>query len=708
MKKSCLSFLACAFLLISAEAFAYKPATINSIAASSEKVGRYGLFELTVDLSAEYENPFDPSQVDLSGIFKSPSSKEIKVPGFLYSSSGKRPVWKIRFSPDEEGDWTYCATVADKHSSARSPVAGFTCFPSTATGPVRVSKIDPCYFETSDGRFFFPVGMNVAWLGGDVLYNYDDYYKKIGSNGGNWTRLWLCSWGLGLEWKKDKSYGGLGVYNLRNADRIDNILGMAEKYGVRVQLTVNIHGQLSSSANSEWGANPYNKKNGGPCGSPPDFFTDETAKKLFKNRLRYIIARWGYSPAIFSWELWNEVDLTDNFDDARAGEWHKEMAEHIKSLDPMGHMITTSCSKPLDYGLWRAPYISYTQIHQYSDVMIDEIVFCAKEFRERYGKPVLIAEVASTAKEGTVERRQDPQGIRFHNALWSSAASPAAGTAMYWWWDSFIKPRGLFYELKAVSGFTAGDDRRGKKFTDIEYRILSPKDTYNTLTFTPYLDWQTSSASEIIVGNDGRVSGIDKLSRFFQGAAHKDMKVTPVFVVDYPEDGSFTLNIDMVSEGGAKAAIWLDDRMVLEHIYKPLPSYKHLDDSFEIGVSKGKHRIKITNDGGDWFRVRNICLSGYSNPLQVIGIRSEDSAYIWLKNRDDTVDNRRKGIRYTWIEIPRVVITGLRDGNYTVEYFDTIACGVVRSDKAECRNGNLELAIPTFTTDLGCKVKPSK
>ena len=63
---------------------------IKATAASSEKVGRYGLFELTVDLSAEYENPFDPSQVDLSGIFKSPSSKEIKVPGFLYSSSGKR------------------------------------------------------------------------------------------------------------------------------------------------------------------------------------------------------------------------------------------------------------------------------------------------------------------------------------------------------------------------------------------------------------------------------------------------------------------------------------------------------------------------------------------------------------------------------------------------------------------------------------------
>jgi len=92
----------------------------------------------------------------------------------------------------------------------------------------------------------------------------------------------------------------------------------------------------------------------------------------------------------------------------------------------------------------------------------------------------------------------------------------------------------------------------------------------------------------------------------------------------------------------------------------------------------------------------------------VVGIRSGDSAYLWFKNRDDTVDNRRKGVRYTWIEIPRVVITGLKDGDYAVEYFDTIAGGVIRSEKTGCRNGSLELVIPTFTTDLGCKVKLSR
>ena len=85
MKKARPLLIACAFFFISAGAYAYNPAAINSVTASSERVGRYGLLELTVDLSAEYENPFDPSQVDLSCVFKSPSAREIKVPGFLCS-----------------------------------------------------------------------------------------------------------------------------------------------------------------------------------------------------------------------------------------------------------------------------------------------------------------------------------------------------------------------------------------------------------------------------------------------------------------------------------------------------------------------------------------------------------------------------------------------------------------------------------------------
>ena len=68
------------------------------------------------------------------------------------------------------------------------------------------------------------------------------------------------------------------------------------------------------------------------------------------NRLRYIVARWGYSPAIGMWEFFNEIDNIQ-FRDAKnpipAEEivaWHARMARYLKSIDPYGHPVTTSIS----------------------------------------------------------------------------------------------------------------------------------------------------------------------------------------------------------------------------------------------------------------------------------------------------------------------------------------------------------------------------
>lgn len=42
-----------------------------------------------------------------------------------------------------------------------------------------------------------------------------------------------------------------------------------------------------------------------------DFFIDERAIADYKNRLRYIVARYGYSTSVFAWEFFNEVHSTE-------------------------------------------------------------------------------------------------------------------------------------------------------------------------------------------------------------------------------------------------------------------------------------------------------------------------------------------------------------------------------------------------------------
>lgn len=92
----------------------------------------------------------------------------------------------------------------------------------------------------------------------------------------------------------------------------------------------------SKSGPHFWEQSYYNKQNGGILNHPQgwalilfvivalklflvvcclnvsDFFIDEQAKLDYKNRLRYLVARYSYSTSVFAWEYFNEVCHTDD------------------------------------------------------------------------------------------------------------------------------------------------------------------------------------------------------------------------------------------------------------------------------------------------------------------------------------------------------------------------------------------------------------
>ena len=90
-------------------------------------------------------------------------------------------------------------------------------------------------------------------------------------------------------------------------------------------MTLQHHGQYSTTVDPNWPQNPFNTANGGFLSDPKQFFTDTTAKALTKRKYRYIVARWGYSPAVMAWELFNEVQFTDA---AQNGQWANVAAWH--------------------------------------------------------------------------------------------------------------------------------------------------------------------------------------------------------------------------------------------------------------------------------------------------------------------------------------------------------------------------------------------
>jgi hypothetical protein len=238
---------------------------------------------------------------------------------------------------------------------------------------------------------------------------------------------------------------------------------MAEQRGIYVQLVLLNHGQFSETTNAEWQGNPYNVKNGGMCQKPECFATNAKAKDYFKQRLRYIAARWGYSPNLLAWEWWNEVNFTPIVETALLKSWTAEMTPALMQFDPNDHLLTTSYSIEGDARVWNMPEIDLVQRHEYNaedPKWYFPIDGGAGRFRQQTKlapKPLIMGEWgANPTGEGL--DGPDRHGIQFHNGLWAAPFSGMASTALYWWWDTLIEPANLWPHFKGIATFIRDED----------------------------------------------------------------------------------------------------------------------------------------------------------------------------------------------------------------------------------------------------------
>ncbi len=452
--------------------------------ADSDRVGRYQRYELSFDLSRTYENPFDPDEIDVLGTFTAPSGKTVTVPAFYYRDFTRRltglgveqlvplgrSYWKLRFTPTELGSWTVTLLARDKKDKIKTLPLTFRCVESDSPGFVRVDPKDPFYFSFDSGKFFYPVGQMLrsptdlrvpypygfTQKEGEGTFAFDRYFEKLSANGVNFVRTWMGNWWLGIEAPRSYApgYDGLGKYNMEHAWKLDYVLEQARRRGIYVELTLLNHGLLHRSGDTEWYENPYNALNGGPLNRPPQFFTDAKAKEFFKRRLRYIVARWGCDTHLFSWEMWNEVDLTEGYDSDQVRAWHAEMIDYLNEIDPYHHITTTHfCRQPMDPNVNSLDQIKFTQSDLYTDNIVSgmQSTWISKQTLQK----------GTIVNEYGIGNDFDQLQANFHGGLWSSAVVPMAGSAMFWWWP-WVDNHDLYWHYKAVSAFCSDEDRRGR------------------------------------------------------------------------------------------------------------------------------------------------------------------------------------------------------------------------------------------------------
>lgn len=454
------------------------------------EVEKYSLFEVIINLQGTYANPFDQEEIILEGIFKTPNGKEIVIPGFFYQEFERKlennieylnpvgdPHFRIRFSPEYVGEYKFYIVVKDKTGKKiNSDEFSFKVKDATNKGYIRVSRKDFRYFEYDCGEQYIPIGANVCWAGSRGTYDYDLWlleYKKVGCN---YFRVWLGpSW---TTFALEKT--SIREYDLKNAWRLDYVLKLAERLGIHIMLCFDSYNELryqKEGAYPFWEQTPHNKVNGGPLNEPKDFWTNKEMEKYYKNKLRYIVARYGYSPNIFAWEFWNEVDIISPtaFLIDKVKNWHRNMAIYLKSIDPWKHLVTTSFAySPGKPEIDSLPEIDFVQTHLYQSKRYIDLIVSLVEYKERYKKPHLIGEFGLDA--GGKDPIVDPKGYAIHNAIWSSILSGSSGSSMSWWWDNHIHPNNLYFHFHSLVMFINEINFLEENFVRVEdLKVLNTK-----------------------------------------------------------------------------------------------------------------------------------------------------------------------------------------------------------------------------------------
>jgi hypothetical protein len=451
--------------------------------ANATTVPQYEKFELTWPVDQLYSNPYDPAVVAVEGHFLSPGGQMQVIPGFFYqgytrtkSSEGFErltpvggPQWKVRFAPRETGAYRYYVQVTDARGTRRSPEVSFTAAaPLHPQGIARVSKTDPHYFEWENGQYLVPMPINMR-DGGDQAeaqpgsYDFDHFFPLFRASGLNTVRTWMCAWWAGIEWsqKYHSRFSDLGRYAQYNAWRLDYTMDLAAQNDLLLELTLGSHGQLRQDKfDAEWQYSPYAVENGGFLPAPYMFFTSERAKADVKQRYRYIAARWGYSRNVFSWDLWNEIDLSEGYNPAEVAAWNQEMATFLRSVDQQPHLITTHIALYWSAGpeMWRLPEIDYIQSDSYwkrrDDGMNESFAS-----RVEYNKPFLFIEYGPQTSELPQPESRWLQEYRV--GMWVSALLPWSGPGAFWYQKEWEQYR-LGDFQKGLQAYLAGEDRRGK------------------------------------------------------------------------------------------------------------------------------------------------------------------------------------------------------------------------------------------------------
>ncbi len=412
-------------------------------------------------------NPYDPEQLDVRALFTSATGNQKKGIGFYYQDFSENlaldlfkekqtPIpWRIRFAPDEIGTWDMLVEIRKNGVLLPySHVGKFVCETSNHRGQLVVHSTgtdeDRFLYYKQSGKRFIPAGMNVS-NGGFFSYKPSQNRRhmggvdKLAAAKGNFIRFEIGAQNALPDWND--------LFNYQNKQdemfAFDRTLALAEShqiYAIFFRHHVEIYGDVWDVPN--WQNNPYRKQFN--MLKISDYYTNPEALKLQKMNLRYMYARWGYSPywAFYGYsEIERFIDpvieqegISDDAAIQLFKNWFEDQKKYIQEeLNPdalfaNSYGLLKKEEKKQGYsGIISASDVS--ALHIYSTVKNANYVNRAESVEDAWKankQPVILEEMGINNDKIAL---YCCTGIEFHNSMWSTAFMGTFGPGLDWWWD---------------------------------------------------------------------------------------------------------------------------------------------------------------------------------------------------------------------------------------------------------------------------------
>ncbi|HRO41762.1 MAG TPA: T9SS type A sorting domain-containing protein [Flavipsychrobacter sp.] len=377
----------------------------------------------------------------------------------IYMSAVNTPYnWRVRFAPPETGSWSYKVYAKAGANSDSSASYSFTVTSSADKGYIGRTGQHRYFVYKESGEIFIPLGLNsVKNSAHDTIHNRvamsyaTELMTQMTPHGGNLLRIMMTPFNFGIEWRSRLGPGNYGERQKQATD-LDSVLSLAEQLGVYLHFVYDHQDALSHW----WTDHAYHVNNpGGFLTNVDSFFTNAQSRMFYKRKIRYILARWGYSPHLFCLEPLQEIEgYGGNYwhwpQNIAVRDWYREMIQYGKTIDT-NHMYAASTqsaragAKHGQDGINHIPELDIVNDHFYgSDYNLNfQLNHLAQFNKARYPHKAWyfgelgikwhgLSWMGSGNYVGSPSNPIYNNASEWHNPLWSTMMSGGAAPGLHW------------------------------------------------------------------------------------------------------------------------------------------------------------------------------------------------------------------------------------------------------------------------------------